>query len=466
MYSTYPSFDYQQIGSPGSGVTTSGTLNRFRSYFGIANYIYKSRYSASISTRFDGTNYFGVETNKKTIPLWSAGLRWDLSKESFFKASWLPKLGLKATYGYNGNLARNLAAMTTIKYADHGSQYSNLKFSSINNIPNPELRWEKTGQFNIGLDFGLRNDWLTGSIEYYRKEGKDLIGDAPVDPTTGITQVRGNFSGMKSKGVDMELTSRILDRKIKWSATFIFNYVSEKVTKYDVPLGSLTYLVAYGGGYPKVGSPLYSLYSFRWAGLDPANGDPRVYLSENKTSDYNQTNSFKEEDLVYSGRYNPPIFGSLYNTFSWKGLSLSINLVYKFNYYFRRNTISYNSFANEFRRLHADFANRWQNPGDENVTDVPSLAFPLNSARDAFYNNSDILVEKGDHIRLQFINLGYAFENNVLSRIGMRSLQLYLYAQNLGIIWRSNKKSIDPDYPYVFYPPGRTYSIGLKMSFK
>ena len=215
-----------------------------------------------------------------------------------------------------------------------------------------------------------------------------------------------------------------------------------------------------------MGSPLYSLYSFRWAGLDPANGDPRVYLSENKTSDYNQTNSFKEEDLVYSGRYNPPIFGSLYNTFSWKGLSLSINLVYKFNYYFRRNTISYNSFANEFRRLHADFANRWQNPGDENVTDVPSLAFPLNSARDAFYNNSDILVEKGDHIRLQFINLGYAFENNVLSRIGMRSLQLYLYAQNLGIIWRSNKKSIDPDYPYVFYPPGRTYSIGLKMSFK
>jgi TonB-dependent starch-binding outer membrane protein SusC len=465
-YPTYPSFDLSQISRPGSGVTTSGILSRFRSYFGIVNYTYRNRYSASVSARFDGTNYFGVKTNKKTVPLWSAGLKWDISKESFYKVDWLSNLNLKITYGYNGNLAQNLAAMTTIKYADYNSQYSNLKFSTINNIPNPNLGWEKTGQLNVGLNFALKKERVTGSIEYYRKNGEDLIGDAPVDPTTGITQIRGNFSGLESKGIDVQLTAKFIDTKIKWVTNFIFNYAMEKVTRYDIPLGALSYLVAYSDIYPKVGSSLYSLYSYRWAGLDPATGDPRVYRNGAVTSDYTQLSSFKDQDLIYNGRYNPPVFGSLYNNFSWKGLSLSVNLVYKFHYFFRRSAINYSAFGNGYASLHSDFADRWRNPGDESRTDVPSLTYPLDANRDHFYSNSTALIEKGDHIRLQFINLSYTLGNKILDRIGVSSMQLYLYANNMGIIWRANGKGIDPDYPYTSFPPAKTYSVGLKLSFK
>jgi len=465
-YTTYPSFDLSQISRPGSGVATSGTLSRFRSYFGIANYTYKSRYSASLSARFDGTNYFGVKTNKKTVPLWSAGFKWDISKESFYNVDWLSNLSAKITYGYNGNLAQNLAAMTTIKYADYNSYYSSFKFSTINNIPNPNLGWEKIGQLNIGLNFALKKERITGSIEYYRKNGEDLIGDAPVDPTTGVTQIRGNFSGLESRGIDVQLTAKVIDAKIKWVTNFIFNYATEKVTRYDIPSSALSYLVAYSGIYPKVGSPLYSLYSYRWGDLDPATGDPRVYLNGAITSNYNQLSSFKDEDLVYSGRFNPPIFGSFYNNFSWNGLSLAVNLVYKFDYFFRRSTINYSAFGNGHASLHSDFANRWRNPGDENNTDVPSLTYPLDPNRDRFYSNSTALTEKGDHIRLQFVNLSYTLENKILNRIGVSSMQLYLYANNLGIIWRANEKGIDPDYPYTSFPPAKTYSMGLKLSFK
>jgi TonB-linked SusC/RagA family outer membrane protein len=464
-YTTYPALNTLTIDNPGAGISNFGTVNRFRSFFGIANYVFNDRYTISISSRFDGANFFGVKTNQKTVPLWSSGVKWDIDKEAFYKINFVPKLRLRMTYGYNGNLDKNIAAITTIQYASSTAPYTGLSYSSINNIPNPRLRWEKTGQLNLGLDFALKNERVTGSVEYYKKKGVDLIGDAPIDITTGISRIRGNFSGLETQGVDLQINAKLVNRGLKWDLNFIFNYTKDKVTKYDVPQGPLSYLISYSDVYPIVGSPLYGLYSFRWGGLDPATGDPRVILSDTLSKNYNSTTLLKASDLVYSGRYNPPIFGSIYNTFSWKQFSLAFNLTYKLNYYFRRSSINYSKFVNGYVSLHGDFANRWQKPGDESNTDVPSLVYPFNSSRDQFYTGSTALIEKGDHLRLQFVNLSYNLRNTIIKPLGFEAVKIYFYANNLGIIWRANKKGIDPDYPYVSSPPPKTYSLGLKLSF-
>ena len=465
-YSVYPSMNSASIDAPGSGLSSTGTLNRFRSCFGDIGYTYNSRYTLWGSGRLDGSNYFGVNTNQKTVPLWSTGFKWDISKEAFYKFSGIPNLSLRLTYGFNGNLNREIAAITTVQYLN-GAIYTGLPYAVINNIPNPELRWERTAHLNFGFDFSSKNDRVSGSIEYFKKRGSDLIGDAPVDPTTGISQIKGNFSAMDSKGIDFRIGIKNISDRFRWNVVFNLSYAAENVTRYDVSPAALSYLNAYSLIIPLVGKPLYSLYSYRWAGLDPLTGDPRVYLNDTLNKDYTSTtiNNIKINNLIYNGRYNPPITGSVFAGLSWKNFNVNLNFSYKLGYYFRRSSINYTSLSNGWQNGHQDYDLRWQKPGDEIVTNVPSLSYPFSSTRDDFYNNSDVLIEKGDHIRLQFINVSYDFDKLLFKRLSIKSIRVFLYANNIGIVWRANEKDIDPDYPYLSFPPSRTFSLGMKVLF-
>ena len=139
-----------------------------------------------------------------------------------------------------------------------------------------------------------------------------------------------------------------------------------------------------------------------------------------------------------------------------------MNLVYKLGYYFRKESINYTTlFTN--RTGYSDFADRWQQPGDEQKTQVPSMIYPTINARDKFYSSSEALVEKGDHIRLQFISLGYEFIPNN-KRLPFQRVQLFANISNIGILWRANHAKLDPDYPYSL-PPSKTFSIGLRTDF-
>jgi TonB-dependent starch-binding outer membrane protein SusC len=466
-YPLYPSGNVGTIGgSSAAGLSFEGNLDRFTSFYHNSSYTYSDRYTFSGSARFDGSNYFGVKTNKKTVPLWSAGFKWAISKEKFYHFSTFPTLNLRITYGYQGNLNRNVTAVTTMRYRS-GAPYTGLPFAVIINTPNPELRWEKTGMLNIGLDFMTASKRISGSVAYYRRNGVDLIGDAPLDPTTGVTQIRGNFSGMRSKGVDLNLMTKNIDTKFQWGTTFIFNYAAETVTKYDIPVSAVNYLGAYGQVSPQVGKPLYRVYSYYYGGLD-ANGNPRIYLGDTLNKKYDGTNSglIKQSDLHYSGRANPPVTGSMVNTFSYAAFTMKFTIAYKLNYYFRRRTISYNALTNDgWETSHSDYAQRWQNPGDENLTGVPAFVYGAPVGRESFYAQSDALVEKGDHIRLQFVNLSYNFNRNILKKLSLKSGQVYFYVNNLNLmIWRANDKNIDPDYPFVAYPPSRSYSLGVRFN--
>ena len=144
---------------------------------------------------------------------------------------------------------------------------------------------------------------------------------------------------------------------------------------------------------------------------------------------------------------------------------MSFNIVYRFNYFFRRSSIDYTNLFNSYTG-HKDYALRWQKPGDENFTSVPSLAPSVNASRDDFYAKSEILVERGDHIRLQDIRISYSLDRKIWNGMPLQDMQFYIYMNNIGLLWKANKYGIDPDYSsFTSIPPSRSIALGLTMNF-
>ncbi len=443
-----------------------GTTDHYRSYFANAAYTYKNRYTLSSSARIDQSNLFGVNANQKQVPLWSAGFKWDINKETFYKPDWLPVLDFRATYGYSGNVDRNVTAYTTAYYST--GIYSKANAATINRPPNPNLQWEKSAMLNLGIDFGTKDNRITGSIEVYHKKGTDLIGDGQLDPTVGLTSFRGNVAAMKGRGADVQINTININSPVKWQSTLLFSYTQDEVTKYNIANNTGSYFA--DGSLnndptlfsPTVGKPLFGVYARRWAGLDPQTGDPRGYVNGKPSTDYSTLFSQPFDSLVYKGRATPSVYGALRNTFSYKQWSLSFNISYRFGYYFHRPSVNYSDLFNRGNG-NSDYALRWQKTGDELKTNIPSMIYPADPNRDAFFAESEALVEKGANIRWQDLTASYTFNNQGHRRLPFRSLSLYLYANNLGILWRANKEGLDPDAGT--YPPPFTLSFGLKANF-
>jgi hypothetical protein len=201
-------------------------------------------------------------------------------------------------------------------------------------------------------------------------------------------------------------------------------------------------------------------------GLNPQTGDPQGFDGNKESTDYNALlNSTDLSDLIYRGPANPTYFGSLRNNFSFKQIELSFAITYKMGYYFRRSSINYFDLINTPGWGHPDYANRWQNAGDENYTSVPSMVYNAGANRSMFYKYADVLIEKGDHIRLQDIQLSYQMNKTTTKWLPMNQLRIYIYANNLGILWRANDKGIDPDFLQTSIPNPRTIAAGLKIDF-
>ena len=457
-----------------NGESVSGTTDRFRSYFANAAYSYNSRYTISASARIDGSNYFGVAANQKNVPLWSAGFKWDIDKEAFYHIAWLPLLKTRVTYGYNGNLNKQVTAFTTGRY-EGADPYTNQPFLTITSPPNKNLQWEKTAMLNIAVDFGIVKDIISGSLEYYSKKGADIIGENELPASTGFIDindftntVKGNYANIKGHGFDLVLASKNINRAFKWNTQLLLSYTTDKVTRYGgtiVP-ASLVYFGSGAGSMvvPLKGKPVYGIYSIPWAGLDPATGDPQGFINGKTSKDYDQlANPSRLADIKYDGPARPEYYGSLVNTFSYKNLSVFVTLTYKFHYYFRRTSVNYYNLFNYYS-ADRDYAKRWQQPGDEKTTQVPSLVYPADYSRESFYNSSSVLTEKGDHIRVQDVSLSYDIDKNVWKQLPVNRIKLYAYINNVGLLWKANKQGIDPDYLSGF-PAPTTWALGLHVEF-
>lgn len=441
--------------------------DRFVSYYTNVAYSYNNKYILSGSVRKDASNLFGVRSNQKGIPLWSAGGAWNVSNEPFYQVKGIPYLKVRATYGYNGNLDKTITAFLVTKTLGSVNLYNAL-YSSVNSPPNPELRWEKSGILNLAVEFKTQGNKLSGTIEYYNKKGTDLIGNAPLDPTTGLASYKGNTANMKSKGFDIMLSSNNIARQLKWSTVFLFSYAKDWVTDYKMQSNTIVSYINTNTN-PIVGRPVNSVYSFRWAGLDPLTGDPQGIFNKQTSKDYaGILNSANRDDLIYNGPATPTFFGGLRNTFSWKNLELSFNITYKLGYYFRKSTTGTNYADGISGTPHSDFSKRWKKPGDELTTSVPSAVYPANTNRSNFYRYAEILVDKGDQIRFQDISFSYLLDGKAGKRLPFRDIRIYFYGYNLGLLWKANRFGLDPDLgmnPSFAAAAVKNFSIGISANF-
>lgn len=439
----------------------SGNVERFTSVFTNAGYTLNKKYLFSFSARKDASNILGVETNQRGVPLWSAGLGWIISQESFYNFEYLPLLKLRLTQGYNGNVDRSLSAFTTAEIFGN-SFLTGRPFARVQNPPNPNLRWERVSISNLALDFEGKNGRVYGSVEYFLKNGTDLIGQEPFPPSTGITLFRGNIAETRASGMDIVLTTENIRGKFNWNTNLFLSTINEKVTSYEVKASALQYLNFSTVGtltLPLEGNPLFAVYALPWGGLNPDNGNPRGILDGEPSENYNAIiSSLNPEDLLFMGSSRPTVFGAIRNDFSYGGLNLSFNISYRGGYYYRRESIVYGT--NRGLGGHEDYANRWQQSGDELTTQIPSVPNVGSANRDNVYRFSDILVEKGDHIRLRDIRLSYRL--NSIQKLPFENAEVFFYGDNLGILWKASDDPLDPDFRTT--KQLRNFSMGINIT--
>lgn len=261
----YPQFIFSIYkGIPGSPALFE-EIHRFISVYANASYSYLNRYTVSASARKDGSNIFGVKTNDRWNPLWSVGGAWNISNEKFYSLDWLPELKARLTYGFSGNVNLSKSAAAVGIYYP-APALTNLPFARLSTINNPELSWEKVGTINWGADFAFKNNVVSGSIEYYLKNGKNLYGPSPVDYTaTGVDKITKNVADMKGHGLDIILKTKNINQSFKWNTTLLLNYNMSKATKYYSQL-TFDVISQLGNGTaisPVIGKPLYGIAAYK-----------------------------------------------------------------------------------------------------------------------------------------------------------------------------------------------------------
>ncbi|WP_126248128.1 SusC/RagA family TonB-linked outer membrane protein [Chitinophaga rhizosphaerae] len=450
-------------------VGTSVMNRRFFSYYANGSYTYLSKYLLSASIRLDAANLFGVNVNNRRVPLWSTGLGWVISSESFMQsARFIDQLKIRATYGVNGNLNTTVSSKPTIGYvAASGNIYIRTPYAMLLNPSNPDLTWERVRTINLGLDYSFFKNRLYGFFEVYNKKGIDLIGPIFTEATRGVPSYYGNYATLRTKGIDVQVGGRIINnRDLNWTSTINFSSNMDKVLDYDDITPNLSEIssVYLQSGSTIIGTSLNKLYAYKWGGLSAADGSPQGILSDTISS-YNLVvadNNTKVSELINYGTAVPKYFGNILNQVSWKYLTLSFNIRYSLGYYFRRRSINYSELIT-FWNGHSDFTNRWKKPGDERSTNIPSAVVADDPARENFYRNSSILVQKGDHFRIQDVALEYTLDKWTLFGARKEPLVFKAMVSNIGVIWKANKLGIDPENQVL--PMRTSYTIGLHTKF-
>jgi len=439
------------------------SINRTLSYFGNGSYSYLQRYTLTGSARWDGSNLFGVKTNQRGVALWSIGGSWEVSKEPFYRMKRLPYLRIRSTYGSAGNIDKSQSYYPTISVGTDGR--TGLNNAVLSSPGNPSLRWEQVKTWNLGVDWALVNRRISGSIEYYRKHASDLLGNNLMDPTTGISlnsAYKMNYGSMRTTGWDVMLNSRNLTGPFSWNSALLVSGSQNEITHFNGPVqqSALNYM---NRRLPEKGKSVDVLYALPWHGLDPTDGMPIVYVDGEQTTDYDSyILNYPIENLIDVGSLVPKVFGSLRNTFSWKGVEMSALISFKAGHVFRRPSLAPGQEYSDI--YHMDYFKRWQKPGDEMHTQVPAKSATADLGGSA-YLYSETLITKGDVIRLQDVNIGYSFSGDWLKRARIQQIKVFGYARNLGILWRANDNGLDPDYPNADYPAPRRFALGIQTMF-
>lgn len=421
--------------------------DRFISFYGNAAYTYDDKYMATGSIRWDRSNLWGTNSKYQKKPIWSVGAGWNIDRESFFKVPWINRLKLRFSYGIGGNIAKNAAPYMTAGYSQNNNV--NATQGYISGRPNPDLRWEKTTTTNIGLDFSLLKNRLSGSIEYYNKMGTDLLANTMGVPTEGFgyNTYMINNGKMRNRGVEVTLNGNIVhSRDFDLNAMATYSYNKNKVTYVNVKAPVYYLQLDYPQAYPVVGNPYSSVYAYRWAGLSDK-GLPQVYDADgNATID----NPYDLNAIVYAGTTEPTTNASLNLSLRYKSLDLSCLWVYRGGHKMRNTDLpmlgsSWNStlysYVTTLGPVNSGISNRWKQAGDEKTTNVPRVLFSenpdYNSESYSLYSYADINIIDASSLRLANISLSYHFPQKWLQKVCLSNAKLQFNVENVCTIAKS-----------------------------
>ncbi|WP_341843587.1 hypothetical protein [Chitinophaga caseinilytica] len=455
-------FNSSSIIAPYSAIL-SGFVNRFGSYLANASYTYDEKYIISASGRIDQSNFFGVKANDRIVPLGSVGLGWKLSNESFFNTKFIDRLAFRITYGYSGNVNAGTSPFATATYMNPTSP-TNIPYATITTPPNPKLGWEKVKHINIASDFSFFKNRLSGTLEFYLKNGQNLIGPIKSAPSTGFLEYQGNNASIKTKGMDLNLANNNKLGEISIRNVFLLSYNTNKVTNYlvEMPIGQVQ-PINFTGRLPEIGKPVDKLYTYKWAGLSAENGDALLYIDD-KIVGSRQFRSATLKDFEYNGRLTPSWTGAWRTEVAWRNFSSSIGINYRFKNVFLRSSFN-GRFDIDRNFKHEDYLYAWKKPGDEKITNVPGFADAYPDRRYSVYSQASVLVESGDMIQLQDIRLNCDLTPYLKGSKTLSKVLLYFYVDNIGIIWKQSKYDPRLNGAFTYYANPTSYFGGLSVQF-
>jgi TonB-linked SusC/RagA family outer membrane protein len=456
-----------------------GTVNddRYISLYGNASYMFDDKLGFNVNARIDQSNLFGTNPKYKYRPLWSVGANYIIDVES---TSWLDKLKIRATHGISGNVYNGSSPELIVAYSGGPSYLSGEDYSTISSPPNESLRWEKTNITNLGIDYQMFSNRISGSFEWYNKSTVDIIGVIPSDPILGWPNLPRNYASMYNRGIELQIKSQnIVGENFSWRSNFIFNYNNNQITDIndigettssDNPSEVTTTDYLYGENENIKGKPRNSLYAIRYAGLNDE-GQPTAYKLDGTIVD--SRNDLDPEDLVFSGTYDPPYHLSLSNDITFKQFDLSFLIIY-YGGHVQRDVASgyypiYSSPDDLSTNLDKMVGNYWQEPGDEaDIYKFPVNRTSIKSAVTNIWKYGDIHVQKADYVKLRNVSLTYNLPKPFLDKANISRLNFVFDVRN-PLSWFANKNNLDPEAWTGQSSRGTavmpTYTFGINLNF-
>jgi TonB-linked SusC/RagA family outer membrane protein len=458
---TYPAYDVflPPAPLPGKPYATS-TDDRYWSYYANTGLTWRDRYFLTLSARVDQSNLFGARTNAQTQPLWSAGGKWRFTKD-VDKPAWLEEGSLRASIGRSGNIDKSTPAMLTMNPGVL-NQYG-AEARTILNAANAGLRWETSTLLNIGLDVQLFKNHLSGSLDYYYRSSNDLLSNIQTRTTAGAIIYRSNVAALQGHGIELQLNARLPLGDWQWNSSLLLAYTTNKVTRVDTVKQTVAGYIDATGNNLRIGRSTDALFALRAATLDPNTGDPRTWFNGSPGTGYADILASPADSLPYIGHSTPPWTAAISQSITCKGITVSFTVVGLFDYYYRRLSLSYSDLGTGAAPPHRDYDRRWQKPGDELFTGVPSFPTTFDPARDKVYGYGDALVEKAGNIRLREVKLSWNLTEKWKKKLHLAGGTLFIEGANLGILWKASSYDLDPDSPMEM-PLPKSFSAGLRIN--
>jgi len=446
--------------------------NNMMSVFSRAEYNFKNTYFLSGSLRRDGNSRLGPDTRWGNF--WSLSAAWNLKNESFISdIEEINLLKLKASYGTNGTLPTSNFGWRSL--ASYGYNYMDQPGGILTTIADKDLKWEKSHTFNVGAEFGLFNNRLYGTVEYFNRDSKDLLQDVNISLVTGFNSTLLNVGEINNKGLEISIGGDLIKKDdFRWSANVNTSFLKSKVSKlyggkditwWDPTGGDSRVQFMY-----KEGEDVYSYYMAEWAGVDPSNGKPMWYTNDGTEGEFlhngrGATNKVSDAKQVIVGSPIPKAYGGFNTDIEYKGFSLGLNFTYKIGgklFDAGSRDVAEDGYYWERIRSYYAIQNVW-------TPDNTDALYPFvsgNDPEDGITRSTRHLYD-ASFLRLKNVNVSYRLPSAVVSKIGFSNARIFFNGTNL--LTASKFKWADPEVNQFGTrgwetPFGKTYTFGLEVS--